>query len=380
MVGARKGRWGAIAGVAALAMTVALPQASASGAGAGEAASQPGVEVIATGLNGPRELQIAPWGAFYVAEADVGRITQVEPWNGETNPIVSDLPTPQGVDLTNRGGTWIVTAASEPPEDSDGPPPPSSTYPSASLLFVDRWTGKVTVVADLEAYELANNPDGQRQFGDDGAPLDALSNPFYVLSRPGGVIIADGGGNDVLSVSYTGEIRTLFVPPLVTTGACEGRENNDPEHAGCDTVPTGLAWAPDGSLYVSTLSGEAPGEGVVYQINPYSGEVLSALRGFTSPLGVAVGDDGAVYVSEGLHGAPQGDGPPPAGFDPASVGRIVRVAANGTRTYAAVTMPTGLLFDDGELFASAWSLAAFVGIQDAGQVVKVSPSAFKPAT
>jgi hypothetical protein len=375
----KAGSWLAVAGVTMVTMSVALPAAGQPD-GDGPAAP-PGVEVIATGLNGHRELQIAPWGAFYVAEADTGQISQVEPWNGEVNPIYTGLPVPQGVDLTSRGGAWIVTAGAEPPPDGGGEGPPPSEHPPASLLYVDRWIGRIHTVADLEAYELANNPDGQTQFGPDGAPLDALANPFYVLTRPGGVLIADGGANAVLSVSRTGEVSTLFVPPVVTTGECAGRPNNDdPEHAGCDPVPTGLAWGPDGALYVSTLSGDAPGEGLVYKINPYDGEVLDTYGGLNAPLGVAVGDDGEIYVSEGLFGAPQGDGPPPPGFDPASVGRIVRIDADGNRSYAPVTMATGLLYDDGDLYASAWSLAGFLGMQDAGQVVKVSPEAFTAAT
>lgn len=72
-------------------------------------------------------------------------------------------------------------------------------------------------------------------------------------------------------------------------GACAGRPDNDPEHAGCDAVPTGLAYGPDGAPYVSTLSGEAPGLGIVYKINPYDGSVLDTIGGLDSPTGVAVG-------------------------------------------------------------------------------------------
>ncbi|MCC6435420.1 MAG: ScyD/ScyE family protein [Acidimicrobiales bacterium] len=336
----------------------------------------PGVEIVARGLDGPREFQLAPWGTFYVAEADTGEITQVEPWNGETATILDGLPGPQGVALTHRGDVFVLTGGAPPPEEG-APPPPPSAYPEASLLRMARWTGQVTAVADLAAYDLEANPDGQRLFDDAGVPLDAISNPFYVVTRPGGgAIVADGGANDVLSIDADGTVRTLFVPPLVTAGACADRPNNDPEHAGCDAVPTGLAYGPDGALYVSTLSGEAPGLGIVYKINPYDGSVLDTIGGLDSPTGVAVGDDGSVYVSEGIHGAPQG--PPPADFDPAAIGRIVRIAPDGARSYAAVTMPVGLLWDDGELFSTAWSLTG-PDLPGAGQIVRVGPEAFLPA-
>ena len=189
------------------------------------------------------------------------------------------------------------------------------------------------------------------------------------------VYVADGGANDVLYVTPDGEVSTFFVPPVVTTGVCEGEPNNDPEHAGCDPVPTGVAIGPDGRIYVSTLSSEAPGEGIVYILDE-SGEVLDTIDGFDGPTGVAVDDDGNVYVSEVLHGAPGEDEPPPPDFDPSTIGRIVRISPDGDRTYAEVTMPTGLLWFKGTLYASAWSIANFFEIEGAGQVVAVHDSAF----
>ena len=40
-------------------------------------------------------------------------------------------------------------------------------------------------------------------------------------------------------------------------------------------------------------------------------------------------------------------------------------------------MPTGLDLKNGDLYASAWSIASFLGIQHAGQVVKVRERAFR---
>ena len=98
------------------------------------------------------------------------------------------------------------------------------------------------------------------------------------------------------------------------------------------------------------------------------------------PTGVAVDNRGNVYVSEVLEGAPEGDGPPPPDFNPSDVGQIVKVSRHGERSYAQVTMPSGLLFENGKLYASAWSIASFLGIPDAGQVVQVNDSAFVPAS
>ena len=75
-----------------------------------------------------------------------------------------------------------------------------------------------------------------------------------------------------------------------------------------------------------------------------------------------------------FHDAPEGE--PGPGFDPSTVGQIIKIAPSGKRTYAQVTMPTGLLFRGGHLYSTAWSVASFLGIPDAGQIVKVKAGAF----
>jgi DNA-binding beta-propeller fold protein YncE len=143
---------------------------------------------------------------------------------------------------------------------------------------------------------------------------------------------------------------------------------------GCDPVPTGLAHGPGNTLYVSTLSAEVPGEGRVYVLNARTGKVKDVIGGLNGPTGVAVDRHRNVYVSELLEGAPQEE--PGPGFDPSGVGQIVKIDRRGNRTFAQVTMPTGLLYTGGNLYASAWSIAGFLGIPDAGQIVKVTDRAF----
>ncbi|MEZ0164867.1 ScyD/ScyE family protein [Kineococcus sp. LSe6-4] len=326
------------------------------------------VTVVTQGLDDPFGVA-SEGGKFYVAESSSGEISGFVP-GGDPSVRLADFAAPAGVD--RRAGTlYVVTGESQDPSATGG-----------STLWSSRRGEPRRVLADLLAYELANNPDGQTQFGPDGAPLDALSNPFAVLAGRGPdqrVFVADAGANDVLAVDPSGEVSTFFVPPVVTTGACEGVPNNDPASTGCDPVPTGLAWGPQGHLFVSTLSGEAPGEGRVYELDPCDGTVLGVTSGFTAPTGVAVGDDGTVYVSELLEGAPEGEGPPPADFDPTTVGRIVAVAPDGERSAAQVTMPLGLRFTGGHLYSTAFSVAGlFLGRPGLGQVVRVDDAAFEP--
>ena len=76
-----------------------------------------------------------------------------------------------------------------------------------------------------------------------------------------------------------------------------------------------------------------------------------------------------------LVNAPPDNAPPPPGFDPASVGRITRIS-HGKVTHARVTMPTGLDYRHRRLCSSAWSIASFLGIPHAGQIVSVDRRAF----
>jgi hypothetical protein len=173
-------------------------------------------------------------------------------------------------------------------------------------------------------------------------------------------------------------VSTFFVPPVVTpeeVPAC-GEGMNNPGTVGCDPVPTGVARGPGGRIYVSTLGAEVAGAARIYVLDR-NGEVEDVIDDLTSLAGLAVAGNGTVYASYLLEGAPEGE--PAPGFDPATVGAVVRID-DGERTWSQVTMPTGLALDDGELYASAWSIGAFVGAPaGSGQVVHVGEDTFQAA-
>lgn len=330
------------------------------------------ISVVASGLNGPRQLS-SSHGRFYVAESDSGQVSAINPRTGVKKVVVSGLTSPQGV---VRAGSKLYIAVGGPSPDT-----PPTGDPGAKIM-VARPGGTPRVFADLLKYELKYNPDKQIQFGPNGEPLDALSNPYFIIKdrNPRGfLLVADAGANDILKVDRWGHISTFFAPRTVMTGACATNPNNTISGFGCDLVPTGLAYGPHNTLYISSLASEVPGEGRVYVLNASTGKIIRVIHGFNSPTGVAVAHDGTVYVSELLENAPEGDGPPPPGFKPQDVGRIIKVSCDNRRTYAQVTMPSGLLIERGKLYASAWSIASFLGIPDAGQVVKVRNSAFHRA-
>ncbi len=378
-------RWTLVA-AAALACAGLVGTAPASAGSPTKApAAQPGVTVLATGLNGPRQLS-GTSRYLYVAESDAAQVSRVSKASGTVKLQVSGAALAQGVVRTN--GRFYIASGEPAPDEA-------RAVNGSSELLVAKTGRRPRTFADLLAYELRHNPDNQIQFGEDGKPQDALSNPYFVVRsrvKGGFLLAADAGANDVLAISRSGKVSTFFVPPAVTTGDCASAKQNSDAGPSCDAVPTGLAWGPDGNLYVSAATGLTPGEGRVYVVNK-NGKLVKTWTGFDGPTGVAVGTDGSVYVSElleGLGGEPgaassrslvpservaKAAAEEPA-FDPSAIGRVVKVAANGTRSYAQVTMPAGLLYADGTLYASAWAVAGLLGIPDAGQVVKVDASAF----
>lgn len=360
---------GAIALAGALGLTGGVATAGTSSA----MTRHDPVRVIAMGLNGPFGLQSlkAPEDEvpqFVVAEADAGQVSMVN-GHGRRHVLIDKIAGVSGV-ASGWGHLFALTGG--PNEQGT---PPAGAFPPSSVVRADSNGQHAKVIADLLKYELDHNPDGQVQFVD-GKPVDALSNPFSMNLSRFGLLVADGGANDVLRVDRkTGDITTFFVPPTAKTPEClkPGAQAN-PGTIGCDPVPTGIAVRGD-SVYVSTLGAESPGAGKVYRLDGRTGRVQHVYEGLTAPTGVAVSPSGTIYVSEVLFGAPAGDGPPPPGLDPSSVGRITKIS-NGRMTHTHVTMPTGLEFSNGHLYASSWSTAGFLGIKNAGQIVKVNLRSF----
>ncbi|HEY0239227.1 MAG TPA: ScyD/ScyE family protein [Friedmanniella sp.] len=324
------------------------------------------VKVVAKNLSDPRQLS-ASGAFFYVAESGLDQVAQVTKTGGKRTTVLLHIPNAQGV--VRAGGRIYTTSGAAGPGGTE--------VAGNRRLYVGKPGQKAKTFADLLAYELKYDPDNQTQ--GTGPDADTLSNPYYVVksrSRGGFLLVADAGANDVLAVNRKGRVSTFFVPPSVTTGDCAKQQQNSDAGPSCDAVPTGLAYGPGGLLYISALTSEVAGQGRVYVVDK-NGKLVKTLTGFSGPTGVAVGTDGSVYVSEALQGAPEGA--PPPGFNPDTIGQIVKVAPDAKRTYAQVSQPSGLLWSDGKLYASARSLyKTFLGTDGAGQIVSVDPSSFLP--
>jgi sugar lactone lactonase YvrE len=210
--------------------------------------------------------------------------------------------------------------------------------------------GSVQPVADLAAYEGAQNPDG----------LALDSNPFGLLITPGGFVVADAGANAVLGVTSAGTISTLsFLPP---------RPNSTPPPPVFQSVPTAVALGPDGAYYVGELTGFPfpPGAASVYRLDPTTGDRTIAHTGFTNIVDLTFDPSGNLYVLQiSTNGLASATGPSP--------GALIQVAAGtGQRSTIAsqgLSFPTAVAIgSDGMLYVSNMGTSP-----GGGQVLRIIP-------
>jgi sugar lactone lactonase YvrE len=286
---------------------------AASAGSAGPAAADPAVTRVMTGLDNPRGLAFGPQGALYVAEAGRGGLGLEDPfcfagalgamrcygptgavsrfWHGDQEQVVSGLPSqarasdgnnangPADIAMLGLGSAYVTLGLFQPVALRDQHPQLAGLGRLAQFEPSGEWR----FVADIGAYEAANNPDG--------GLVD--SNPYGLLAEPGGHVLTDASGNALLRVDANGAISTLAV--------FQSRRTDPPRST--DSVPTSVAIGPDGAYYVGELSG-APydvGSANVYRVVP--GEPARLLRtddaclgGFSFVIDLAFDEAGALYV------------------------------------------------------------------------------------
>jgi hypothetical protein len=321
---------------------------------------------VMTGLDSPRGLAFGTEGALYVVEAGRGGdgpSIEIRPgvvasygasgaisrlWNGQQERIATGLPSyiaPDGVtgahDISFEGdGDAYVTIG------FGADPTRRAEFGEVGAGFAQlvrlQPNGSLQEVTDIGDYEAAVNPAG--------GPVD--SNPFGVLAEPGGQVVVDAGGNALLRVAADGAVTTLAQFP--------SRDDGRPT----DAVPTTVVRGPDGAYYVGELTGVpfAAGSANIYRVVP--GEAPQIVHtGFKTIIDLDFGPDGSLYVLQHATG--------PVFFSGA--GALIRIAPDGSRTPIdlpglVLSRPTSVLVgDDGAIYVSNGGLS--VG---GGEVLRIT--------
>jgi hypothetical protein len=334
------------------------------------------VTPVMTGLDNPRGLDFGADGALYVTEGGRGGsslpcrvsrgMTQCFGATGAVSRLrhgvqskwVTGLPSlaPANGDEA-EGGPQDISFVGQPffgPGDAyvtmglGGSPAGRAALGDAGLMMGKLWKlgsiGGLQEVADLAAYEGSVNPAG--------GPID--SNPYGVLALPRWRVVAEAGGNAVLSVSGRSPSPLAVFP---------ARANPTPIGPPfVDSVPTGIAVGPDGALYVSELTGVPflTGFARIHRIDP-DGTTSVYASGLTTVVELAFGGDGRLYALQHASCGPFFACP----------GSIVRVEASAPHTviYGGLTRPSAFTIGaDGAFYVSNNGASAAVG-----EVLRIAP-------
>jgi hypothetical protein len=372
----------ALVGAAACTVGVSLvatPPASA----ASDAAPQSKigtVKVVATGLDNPRDLAFVG-GHLYVAEAGHGGSLCIPggPDEGEQCAGLSS-----GISKIDRGGHYRIVDHLISLADKDG------TAAEGAVAVAGRH-GELYAQVGLNSRALPSNaPSGpvidaaKRELGRTLAigrhgswwPIASTGNANYdwtaahkdlqpdqfpdanpngLTLRGGSIYVADAGANLLARVGRHGKVSTVAYFQV-------------PKSSQTDAVPTCVANARDGSLYVGELLGGsfAPGNARVWQVRP-DGKAKVKWTGFTTIQGCGFDERGNFYVTEfQTHGL--------GATDPH--GDVVQIRPDGHRTTfggSALFTPSGFAYRDGKVYVSNWSIQpARNGSGPTGQVVSIT--------
>ncbi len=312
-------------------------------------------EIIATGLNYPQGVLLAPGGTLYIGDfgtagdtvlgtipanppaqpdpidikiGNTARILEVAA--DGTQSVLTTLPSvflgqePVGAgklafvggELYTVNGDWSVPDIARPEQVS-------------ALLKIS--AGTVGEVASTWALEKAENPYP--------GPVD--SHPYGLTAGPDGNLwIADAGGNDLLK--YDLEAKELSVVSVFAPIPNDNPPAGTPPVS--EPVPTAVAFDADGTPYVSLLTGFpfTSGAAKVLQIAA-DGTFSDYATGLSSLTDLVTGPDGNLYaVSLGDYSFASGAPTPQPG-----TGSVIRIKPGGVKetVLSGLDTPTAVAFN-----------------------------------
>lgn len=347
-------------------ITVAAGLLLAAGTLAGPSPAQAETQptVVASGLNNPRMLTFNSRGELFVAEAGTGgtgpclanpeggpdvclgltgSVTKIA--NGRQIRVLTKLPS-----LAGPGGAAAI-----------GPTDLAITGRNHYALTIglgQKPADRATLGAQgrtMGTVVVGSFPSSRPKLRADLAAFEQLndpdgagpdSNPGGITRARGGYAAVDAGGNTLLHIDTDDwSITTLAVFPKRMMGA----------PFPSDAVPTSVAVGPDGAYYVSQLTGFPfpPGAANVYRVVPGSQPTVFA-TGLTNVTDLAW-YQGRLYVVQlsdaGLANTPENQLP---------MGSLIAIAGDGTKTTVAAGLPApyGVALRAGAAYVTTCSVCA----------------------
>jgi len=285
---------------------------------------------------------------------ETGAISRILPEGGFVR-VVTGLPSLVLPDGTSEGGpvdvSFLGTAAIVSMSWGGNPALRAALGPKGymfgSLLQVTPG-GTYKVLADVSAHEVAENPAGG----------NVDSNPYSVLAQPGRRIVADAGANALIEVRPNGRTRTFSLIPFLPAVP--------PIPAPREPVPTSVTEGPDGALYVGELTSFPfwPGTASVMRVASDGSAVEAYVSGLTAVVDLAFDAGGALYVLEIARGQVGPFPPPPPPNPGLGIGRLLRKCPGGTPEVllSGLTFAAGVAIGpDGAAYLTNFSTSSTAG-------------------
>jgi hypothetical protein len=332
---------------------------------AAEAAPTYKARTLATGLESPRGVAIAPDGNLVLSEAGrggnglcltggsgnsvcYGTSGALGLFNFSTNSYsraITGLPSlarqnsslyddATGLNkLTFNGSGQLMGVFGNEGGISPFPGPAGQWF--GRTVSIDLAGSTVTPLANITAFEVSNNPHT--------AAVD--SNPWDLVVRGSDTFVTDAAGNSLVKADSLNQVSLVHVFPNKDVNTPTNAPPVFPPVVSAQTVPTGLTIGPDGLLYIAQLSGVpfAPGSADVFRydfVNP----VTTFASGFSNLVDIAAGPDNSLYLLQYRND-----------FWASATGSILRLGLDGSveTLFSDLVNPTALAVDpDGTIYVT----------------------------
>jgi DNA-binding beta-propeller fold protein YncE len=234
----------------------------------------------AASMNEPYEVRFDPTGNMFIAEMQSHVVRRVD---ARTRTISTVAGT--GVAGFSGDGGPAVKAQLRQPHSI-------AFDPEGRLLICDIGNHRIRRV-DLASGAIETwAGTGERKPTPDGAPIAGtpLNGPRAITVAPDGQLyLVLREGNAV----YRIDPRGGRIHHVAGTGETGYTGDGGPALSAKLSGPKGIAWAPDGSLYLADTESHT-----IRRIDLKSGIITTVLRGLARPHGIYVDKDGTVYVGD----------------------------------------------------------------------------------